>query len=528
MTLVDRASPPVHAPGVAARRETVSSRAASVAERLVAFSWLLPLAIIGAIGARRWGQLGSPVSGLDGGQWLALGRGLLGGEGRSTDGAYPPLVPLLVTAMRTLVGPMVAARAVGIGSLALVMIAVYLAARGGSNPWFATMAAATVGMASVVAEPVAYGGYPQNYALAALVAGTYALGRFFTAGGRWRLAGAAAAMAAAALAHHMYFPVTAVVAIGVWLVWLTTRPAAGMARRRTLGAVVAGGIAIACYLPTAIAFRLAGYDPPVNANHQGFWAALRYGVREAPTIWTVVLVAGVIGLLLTWRERHATWSVTASMIAATALLFPVTSEVRLLPPLILGGTLGLTLGLQAIWGWLRERGTWPGRLAWGAVVAATLAPALLWPRADAQANDFVRYYRVVDPGLLAVARFVDRYPETGLVAVRESPRGWPVGWWFEGLTDARVAVGSNEKWLGFPSERDQARVASALFGGRRTGAAEVKVAHDEGVELLVFRKWEWIGWKRWQAEPSPATEVLYDDGEWMVVRVGLSAAATGS
>jgi len=524
MAIVERTSPSAHAPSVTAVRGAAFARPALAAAWRTATAWLLPLVVIGTIAMRRWGQLGSPISGLDGGQWLALGRGFLGGHGRSTDGAYPPLVPLLVASMRALVGPMAAARAVGIGSLALVMIAVYLAARGGSNPWFATMAAATVGMASVVAEPVAYGGYPQNYALAFLVAGTYALGRFFTAGGRWRLRGAGAAMAAAALAHHMYFPVTAVVATGVWLVWLTTRPAAGMARRRTLAAVAAGGVATACYLPTAIAFRMAGYDPPVNANHQGFWAALRYGVREAPAIWTVVLAAGVAGLLLTCRDRHATWSVAASTIGATALLFPVTSEVRLLPPLVLGGTLGLALGLHAIWVWLRARGAAAGRLAWGAGVAAMLAPALLWPRADAQANDFVRYYRVVDPSLLAVARFVDRYPETGIVAVRESPRGWPVGWWFEGLTGARVAVGSNEKWLGFPSERDQARRAAALFGGRRTSADEAKVASAEGVELLVFRKWEWIGWKRWQSEPSPAIEVLYDDDEWMVIRVGPSAA----
>ena len=526
MAIVDRTTPSARTRSVPTTRDAAFARLSSAATWLLAGSWL-PIAIIGAIGARRWRQLGSPVSGLDGGQWLALGRGLLGGQGRSTEGAYPPLVPLLVTALRALVGPMAAARVVGIGSLALVMIAVYLAARGGSNPWFATMAAATVGMASVVAEPVAYGGYPQNYALAALVAGAYTLGRFFTAGGRWRLVGAAAAMAAAALAHHMYFPVTAVVAVGVWLIWLTTRPVAGMARRRTLAAVLAGGVATVCYLPTAIAFRMAGYDPPVNANHQGFWAALRYGVREAPTIWTVVLLAGIAGLLLTWRERHATWSVAASMIGATALLFPVTSEVRLLPPLILGGTLGLALGLHAVWVWLRRHGARGRRLAWSAVVAATLGPALLWPRADAQANDFVRYYQVVDPSLLAAARFVDRYPETGIVAVRESPRGWPVGWWFEGLTDARVAVGSNQKWLGFPSEREQARVAAALYGGRRTSAAEEKVARDEGVELLVFRKWEWIGWKRWQAESSPATAVLYDDDEWMVIRVGPAGVTTG-
>lgn len=482
-------------------------------------AWLLPLAAILAVAGRRWWQIGDPVSGLDAGEWLAYGRGALGGQGRSSGGAYPPFVPVMIRLGQLVLGPMEAARLVGAGSLAAVMGATYLAARTSVSFWFATMAAAIVGLASVVAEPVAYGGYPQNWALALIIAGATMLARYWEAGGRGRLLWAGVAFCVAALAHHMYFPFGLVVAIVVWLLWLTSRPATGVASRRTLAAIGIAAVASGCYLPSFLAFRRAGYDPPINATNQGMESAVRYAVREATDLWLTIILIGLIGLLVTFRHRSALWVTATALAIASAGLFLATREVRLLPPLVIGSALGLALLLQAIWSLARARqGAW-GRLAWLAPLVALAAPLSLWPATDSQAEEFIAYYRVVDPEMVEMAAFVDDYPMSGMVAVRKGERDWPVGWWFEGLTDAKIAVGSDPRWLGFPRERDRAAMVGDLFSGRRTSDEIVAIAGQHDIDLLVFRKWEWIGWQRWQEEADPATEIIFDNEVWMAVDV---------
>jgi len=482
-------------------------------------TWVLPLAVIVSVAGRRWWQLGDPVSGLDAGEWLAYGRGALGGHGRSSGGAYPPLVPVMIWLGHLLVGPMEAARLVGAGSLAAVMGATYLAARTSVSMWFATIAATIVGLASVVAEPVAYGGYPQNWALALIVAGVTLIARYWEGGERGYLLGAGAAFCAAALAHHMYFPLGVIVAIVVWMLWLTTRPAAGMASRRTVAAIVIAAVAVVCYLPSYLAFHRAGYDPPINATDQGMEAAIRYAVREAPERWLTIILIGLIGLLVTARRRSALWLTATALAIASVGLFLVTQEVRLLPPLVIGSALGLALLMQTLWSWTRERkGAW-GRIAWLAPLVALAAPLSLWPATDSQAEEFIAYYRVVDPEMVEMAAFVDDYSISGMVAVRKGERDWPVGWWFEGLTDAKIAVGSHPRWLGFPRERDRAAMVGDLFSGRRTSDAIVAIAGEHDVDILVFRKWEWIGWQRWQDESVPAIEIVFDNDVWMAVDV---------
>lgn len=477
--------------------------------------WLTAVAAIGLIAARRWRQLGDPVSGLDAGQWLALGRGFAGGAGRSTDGAYPPVVPLLTHGLAALGDPMTAARLVGVGSLVAIMGVVAVVVLGdGMARGIALAAIVLAGLPSAIVEPVAYGGYPQNWAIAWLVLGAIGLARYLPGGERRWLAAGIAGSAGAALTHHMYFPIALAVDGVIGVLWLLDRPSWALVRRRLpgIGAIVALGLL--CALPTIWAFIDAGYDPPVNAGDLGFVDAVRYGIREATVRWGVVIGLGVIGLLATPRRRGPVWSVAVALVGVAVIFFPLTREVRLLPPLVLGAIVGLALGAEAVSGRLRR--SWP-RWAWAPVVLMLLVPIALWSTTDQQAAAFARYYRVVDDGLVETAQFIDEAPAGGLVAVREGPRGWPVGWWFEGLTDRPIAVGSDPKWLGFPDERERAALVDGLFQGRRGGAEAADLAHREGIGLLVFRPREWIGWERWLSDPDPAWRVAYDDGGWMAL-----------
>ncbi|HET7093041.1 MAG TPA: hypothetical protein VFI22_06180, partial [Thermomicrobiales bacterium] len=147
--------------------------------------------------------MGPYPTGLDGGQWLALGRGLLGGPGRSTDGVYAPLAPLLAALANAAFGPVLGLKLVAMLSYAAVLVAIAALARLGLG-WPATIVALIViGSASAVVEPVAYGGYPQTLAFAAMLVGCGALSASLA--GRARSAvWAALAFAVAAASHHIY------------------------------------------------------------------------------------------------------------------------------------------------------------------------------------------------------------------------------------------------------------------------------------------------------------------------------------
>src|SRR5918993_1169654 len=80
---------------------------------------------------RRWTLVGSFPPGLDGAQWLALGRGLDGQAlGRSTDGAYAPLVPVLAAIAESNAGPLLAVRLLAAASGLAVSLAVWFVVRG--------------------------------------------------------------------------------------------------------------------------------------------------------------------------------------------------------------------------------------------------------------------------------------------------------------------------------------------------------------------------------------------------------------
>jgi len=218
--------------------------------------------------------------------------------------------------------------------------------------------------------------------------------------------------------------------------------------------------------------------------------------------------------MLIRRRATTTWQVGAALTGVALALFLATREPRLLPPLIVGTSLGVGLLLQAAWSATRAS-------AWGAVplTAVAAVPILLWPFADLRAGELYQHYRVMDGSLRATIRFVDGYDPRGAVLVRKTQKGWPGGWWFEGLTDERIKVGSEERWLGFRPERQNARLAAKVFDDGTTGEAALASARAGRVQLLVFRKTEWSGWQGWLAEPAPP-RVVYDDGVTMVLDVG--------
>ncbi len=382
------------------------------------FGWLAPVAIVAAIAGRRWWQFGEFASGLDGGTWLVLGRSLFGGEGRATGGAYPPLVPTLMHLGQAVADPMATATLLAAGSLAAIMGATYLVARRGMDRVFALGVSGMVGLASPMTEALIFGGYPQNLAFAFLLLAAFALARYLAAGHRRHLAWTAAGFVGAALSHHMYFALACAVATLVWGTWLTTGPSRAVVRRRTLAAAAAGVLGVICFAPTLFALRGAGYDPPVNPDELGLGTALSYSIREAPWLLAAHLCRRHPVRRLDPRRRGtATWQVAAALMGVSLLLFPFTAEPRLVPPMIVGASLGFGLTLHELWTLGRDA-------VWGgfAPTLAVALPLLLWPRADTVAAGYYDFYQQVDRSLVRAAAAVDAHPGEGLVVVREDVR----------------------------------------------------------------------------------------------------------
>lgn len=476
--------------------------------RAEAIGWGATVIVVGLAVVRRWLQMGPFPTGLDGGQWLALGRGLTG-FGRSTDGAYAPLVPVLTAAAASLAGPMTGLKIVAMLSLVATLIGTATLARLSLIGLWQVGLVAGAASATAVTEPLAYGGYPQLLALGAMLAATAVQAQSLVRPSPGRRVTLAALLLVAVVAHHVYGPLALICAAAVWAWHLAGVPAADRTVRGACDGLLPLLPASAVALVVLAAFRHAGYAPPLDASGLGRRDAFLYATREAPLLWVLVAVVAVVALAARPRLSEPWWLASAGLLAVPGLLFLVAPEPRLLPPALIGA---LVVALRAA-----SRASWarPARLATGAVAIAVLM--VLMFAGDAAASRYFAFYRVASPSLLAATRA--GLGDDGTIAVRANQRGWPVGWWWEGLTTRRVAVGSDPRWLGFPQERAQAALAARFFSAPLTAPELRALSESTGVRVLACSPREWIGWQRWLAGPDPPVRVLYRDDDWLVMRV---------
>ena len=458
---------------------------------------------------QRMMQMGPWPSGLDGGEWLAIGRGLLGGVGRSTEGAYAPLVPITVAWLARMVGEVDAVRAMAAGSLVAVLLAVALVCTRGERLWIGPVAVVIVGSSATVSEPLAFGGYPQNVALAGTVLAIAGAAGWLASGQRSWLVAAGIGGITAALSHHLYGMV-AVVGIAM-VACLHVMADRRVPRERWVAVGVVVATSVLCLLPTLVAFRQAAYAPPLSTGSATRLEAWAYGMREAPWLWVVLVITAMVVAFRGARVASA-WRTRAGAVMAMGGLagFALTTEVRVLPLVVLGTVLILADGLAAL-----EVPQYPMVLP-AAVIVFSWWISIAGTR---EAKGFFAFYQTLDGSMLAAAEVIDAETFPGAVAAQADARQWPVGWWYEGLTTTPIMVGSNPRWLGFPDELVRADVAAHLFDGSLTSDALRSAATEAGVGGFVIRKWDWIGWQRWLDAENPAVEVVFDDNEIVVLRL---------
>ena len=486
-------------------------RAIATSQPLDRLSMILAVTGIALLALRRWMLVGPYPPGLDGAQWLALGRGLHG-FGRSTDGAYAPLAPILAAIAESIAGPIFGIRLLAALSGLAVSLVVWFVARDALGPFWGLAITAIVIPASALVEPVLFGGYPQQLALAAGVLALWASCRYLVAGDRGRLLMAGIAALIAAGAHHVYFPVFALsmlVAVGLWFSIRGSRDHL----MRTSALALALVPAFALSTAVLFAFKNAGYSPPLDASARSFVGAWEYGARESPALWLLILLSGTVSLAALRRSREdPAWLLSASLLLSAGLLFLISGQPRLLPAVIIGAGLAAGLGAR------RLSAIGPQARAATALLVVVVAAMLIVP-ADRAASRFADFYRVVDESLVQAAAAIEADGGSGAVAVRQDRRDWPIGWWFEAMLQQPVIVGADPRWLAFPDEWEHARQAEALFDGGLDANGFRQRAAAAGVRYLVIAKWDWIGWERWITTPGFPVSELYDDDRYLVLRV---------
>jgi hypothetical protein len=441
---------------------------------------LVTVALVFAMLAVRLEQMPEAVTGVDGGDWLAFAAEQSGIHAKGAPTAYPPLFPS-VTAMSMLVlPPLVALRLSGVAASLLPGLGAYWLLRSLGLRW-AALPGLLLAETGYAQEMLAWGGYPQLLGTGLVLGAQSAL----VLAARTRstpLALLAGGLGGLAVQSQQLTGLQAIVSLGVASValWVVMRREARSFVRLGALVVISGIAAASPSIPAYLRF-LEGAGSSEVLNTQGYEDPLNllaYVVNEAPVVWA--LAAGVSLASCAAIARRRQWIALSSIVALAAAslgLAAVTHEVRCL-------YLGQAVPILAAALLLSRPSGSTTRLALrlGTVVLLAL---IVW--SGQQRFDRTRvFYTVLDPSVVDAFEWLDRNREPGdLAASAPAWRNWPLGWWLEGIGHVPAYVESDERWVFFREEREQARIARGIFSTSNPQAAAVE-AQKHGITLLVI------------------------------------------
>ena len=487
-----------------------------------------------AVGAVRYGILvapGAPAT-VDSGNWLSLGHRLLGDEVRSSDVVYPPAVPLLVSGVVALLGPVRGVGLVGALSSLAPAVGVFVVLRWAGLRWAAAGIAALLLPAASVGEAAAWGGFPQLIGLGLTPPFLWQLDSFRRTGSRGAALGSGLLLAGVLSTSHFVavFAVSAGVLVIVLGASLGRRDSAGSPSRRLGGLllVVLPSLPLAPLyldLSSSLIRTAAQESGPVAA---AVWDQAQFVFRDLYAAWMAVAALSVVTpALLADRRRSPLWTVTTSLLLAVAVTFAVVGTDRV-----------VYLAIPAI---VLSLGLWPvafsdlpshalRRLRRGApvVLAAFLAAQgifglSLFPR---QRDS----YRVLSPGMVSALKWLRTETPSASIVATPAYRDVPFGWWVEGLGRRPSLTASPLRWLYFENERERARVANDIFRDDAPTPATLAAARAGGANYVLVPK----GWDRYS--PSGAERlrqeapdlVAYESPAAIIVRVTPLGTPEGS
>ncbi len=431
-----------------------------------------------------WGR----VTGLDTGNWLTFGHQWLGnGLADGTASLYPPVVPVTVTLLTLLAGPLTAF--IVVGALATAAHGGCLAAvlwRAGCGWWSLPLAVA-VAAGTAVGETVAWGGGQQILGLGLGLLVLYLLGELLVTP-RPALAWTVGALllGLGATSHLILAAVATVAAAMVALRFTSPVPRPTWARLRTL-ALLAGRVLAPSLLLLPLYLRLLSTvgdsvaDRRDSQTVSDFLYAVDLTIRELPELWRpALLFVLLLPVVLLRHRREPLWLVTAGLAVFLFLVAVVNPEPRFayLVPLTVATGLGL---LVAHGPRLASR-----RLRRALTAAVLLALSVSTVRALVMFDQQAAYYgRLVPAGSMTALEELRATTEPGDQVVVPPVAGLPFGWWVEGYGRRPATVGSAASWLNFPEERERAATAVRLFSASDVFSDRwFADARDEGIDAV--------------------------------------------
>ena len=122
-----------------------------------------------------------------------------------------------------------------------------------------------------------------------------------------------------------------------------------------------------------------------------------------------------------------------------------------------------------------------------------------------------------DEELRALDRLASIAGPDDLAVASPGNQGHPLGWWVQGYAGVPTYSGIDLRWLAFPEEREQARIANELFGGHLEVEEAAEMLASVGADFLVIDRRDPTGtW--FESGLSSAFPVIYDSGAVVIAR----------
>ena len=445
-------------------------------------SAVIGLVAIGAIAILRALVLFSPgaPSGVDGGNWLAFGTFDRPGM------AYPPLVPVIFTALVAALGAPVATAVAGAAATAAPAIAVLAVLTWARRPVAGILAALAVVALRATGEVAAWGGYPQPTATAAALVCLVALAAYLLGMSRVALATFAVSFAVVVATSHLVAVPTAGAIV------LMLGGAVVVYRRRASRRIVA--VAAFTLLPFVVLAPTYG----ALLSTLGGGGGVRVGPSDAERVlgpgwplYLAVLVLVPLVLLLLGRRAWVASALSARdlvlVVAASAaatswiLACAISGEPRLVHDMGVLALFGVAASVPLVRAVVREERSRAGLAAVALAVVVILAATGL-----SAFPDQVAYYRILTRDRFsAIEWLAANAPAPSRSILVADLSGVSVGWWTEGVVGQEVLFASDLRWLRFTTERDRAKQANTLlYRSGFPGPGSATTIRDAGVRYV--------------------------------------------
>ncbi len=433
--------------------------------------------------------------GIDSGNWLGFGHALLGQRIRSSQIAYPPLVPLVVTGAVRLLGPTAGVALVAALASLVPALAVYLVLRSLGLGWSAVVLAGFLAVGAATGEAAAWGGFPQLIGIGLCVLFLWSIETSLRTGRLRHCVGAGCTLALLLATSHLIVPAAALGLAVLLAACLAFPPDDGIRppfrRLVALGAVL--GVAALPFLPLYlhlvrnVAANPAASSSQVQLRLGPILSQLEFIYRDFREFWRLA-IAGVlfIPLVLFDGRRTSLWKVTTSFALGALAALALTREPRFLYLLPVAAMLAAGLWLRDLQGLARPlfRRVWIG-------ATVVLAVALAWRFQLFKVQK--EYYAVLTPGVVSGINWLSKETPRGSLVAVSTVRDAPLGWWVEGLGGRPTLTSSSLEWLNYPDERARANLANRIFGIGSPSAAGLALARGDGVRYVLVAK-DWAGY----------------------------------